>query len=206
MIVIIDYGMGILRSVAKAVEFLGAKPKITSSVSIIKKASKIIFPGVGNFGKAVQELKKRKLIDVVKGKIKDGLPFFGICVGMQLLFEASQEAPGVKGLGVIKGDVKLFKSKGFIVPHMGWNQIKMTNDKIKMTKENLFKGVAEGSYFYFAHSYYCQPRDKEVILTETDYGVRFASSINKDNIWGAQFHPEKSQALGLKVLKNFLEI
>jgi glutamine amidotransferase len=206
MIVIVDYGMGNLKSVANASVFLGTKVKVSDSKNVIKKAKKIIFPGVGNFAQAIKELKKRGILNVLKEKIKDGTPFLGICLGMQLLLEGSEEAPGTKGLGVIKGKVKKFKSKNLVVPHMGWNQIKIKNQKPKIKNNKLFKGVKDDSFFYFAHSYYCQPKNKEVILSTTDYGVEFASSLYKDNIWAVQFHPEKSQKLGLKVFNNFLTL
>lgn len=197
MVVIIDYGMGNLSSVQKAGESLGYRLRLTDSAALIKKADKIIFPGVAHFGRTVKELKKRKLPDLLRARIKEGVPFFGICVGMQVLLEKSEEAPGVSGLGVIKGSVKRFSKQGLIVPHMGWNQVKLKT-------KHLFKGVPDGSYFYFANSYYCAPKDKSVIAATTDYGVLFASAIFKDNVWGVQFHPEKSQELGLRVLNNFL--
>lgn len=199
MIVIVDYGMGNLKSVANACKLLGKPATVSSSPNTINKAKKIIFPGVGHFGQAVKELKARKLFSLIKDKITAGVPFLGICLGMQILFEQSQEAPGVKGLGVIKGRVKKFKAKNLIVPHMGWNQIKVNNTGI-------FEGIKDGSYFYFVHSYYCQPRDKNIIASTTDYGVNFASSVSCENIWAVQFHAEKSQKLGLKVLANFLKL
>ncbi|MCP4652541.1 MAG: imidazole glycerol phosphate synthase subunit HisH [Candidatus Omnitrophica bacterium] len=204
MTIIVDYGMGNLRSVAKAAEHLGKGVRISDKASIIDKATKIVFPGVGHFAGAVKELKKRKLIPVLKKKIKDGIPFLGICVGMQLLFESSEEAPGVKGLGVVEGVVKKFKNTKLIVPHMGWNQVQ-TRDQRPETRD-IFDGVDDGSYFYFAHSYYCKPKKNKTILTTTNYGINFASSLRQDNVWGVQFHPEKSQKLGLKVFNNFLNL
>ncbi len=202
MIVIIDYGMGNLRNVKKACEFLGSSAKVSDSLSVIKKAKKIIFPGVGNFGEAVRELKKRKIFDTLIEAAESNVPFFGICVGMQLLLEGSDEAPGAKGLGLLKGKVKKFNAKKMIVPHMGWNQV-----KIKSNADNgLFSNIKDGSYFYFAHSYYCDIKDKKTILATTKYGVDFVSSCNKENIWGVQFHPEKSQKLGLKLFENFLKL
>lgn len=206
MIVIIDYGMGNLRSVAKAGEFLGKAMKIADSPATIKKAKKIIFPGVGHFGKAVHELKKRKIFELLKERIKEGTPFLGICLGMQLLLEESQEAKGIEGLAVIEGKVKKFSSQRLIVPHMGWNQVTQSAKRKAQSDSNLFKGVPDKSYFYFAHSYYCQPRNKKVILATTDYAVKFASALHENNIWAVQFHPEKSQSLGLKVFKNFLAL
>jgi len=206
MITIVDYGMGNLKSVANACRLLGKPARISDSPDAIKKAKKIIFPGVGHFGKTVKELKKRKIFNTLKEKINEGVPFLGICIGMQVLFPESEEAPGIKGLGIIKGKVKRFKGKDLIVPHMGWNQIKMQSEKRKAKSENIFKGVKGGSFFYFVHSYYCLPKEKEVVLTTTDYGIEFASGIHKNNIWAVQFHAEKSQKLGLKVLGNFLKL
>ncbi|MCF7872769.1 MAG: imidazole glycerol phosphate synthase subunit HisH [Candidatus Omnitrophica bacterium] len=206
MNVIVDYGMGNLESVKNAVSFLGKKVIITSSSEDLLIAQKIIFPGVGHFGKAVTELRKRGLIEVLKEKIDQGVPFLGICLGMQLLFEKSSEAEGVAGLGVIEGQVVKFSNKNLIVPHMGWNQIrKVQSPKSKVQSQNkgLFEGIEDKSFFYFAHSYFCQPYE-QVTLATTDYGQEFASVVEKKNIWGIQFHPEKSQAKGLKVLDNFL--
>jgi glutamine amidotransferase len=199
MIVVIDYGMGNLHSVRKALEVVGAKTKVSSRAEDILKADKIVFPGVGSFGEAMKELNKRKLVKPIKDAINGGKPFLGLCLGLQLLFERSEEAPGVKGLGVLKGDVKRFKLKGLKVPHMGWNSI-------KNKRSTILDKVPDSSYMYFVHSYYVKPKDKKVILTTTNYGIDFASGICKDNVYAFQFHPEKSQTLGLKILKNFVEL
>ncbi len=199
MIVIIDYGMGNLRSVEKAGEYLGKKLRVTDAPAVINRAKKIIFPGVGNFKEAVRELKKRKIFNVLVDRIKEGVPFFGICLGMQLLLSESEEAPGVKGLGVLKGKVRKFNEKKIIVPHMGWNQT-------SFKANSLFKGIPDKSYFYFANSYYCDITEKDTILATTKYGINFASACRKKNIWGVQFHPEKSQKLGLKLFNNFLNL
>lgn len=191
--------MGNLSSVVNACRLLGKPAVVTDSQQKIERAKKIIFPGVGNFKKAVTELKKRKIFSLIKTKINEATPFLGICLGMQILFEESQEAPGVSGLGIIKGKVKKFKTKNLIVPHIGWNQI-------YLKKKGIFKGIKEGSFFYFVHSYYCEPKDKAVIAATTDYGINFASSINQGNLWAVQFHLEKSQDLGLKLLDNFLKL
>ncbi len=204
MIVVVDYGMGNLKSVKNAAALLGHRVCVTDKFSIISKASKIIFPGVGHFAQAIRELKKRKLFFILKEKIAEGVPFLGICLGMQVLFESSQEAPGLKGFGAIKGEVKKFKGKKLIIPHMGWNQIRHQTSDDRRQTTNIFRGIKDGSYFYFVHSYYCQPQDKSVILTTTDYGINFASSIRKNNVWAFQFHAEKSQKLGLKLFNNFL--
>ncbi|MFH1519282.1 MAG: imidazole glycerol phosphate synthase subunit HisH [Candidatus Omnitrophota bacterium] len=208
MIAMVDYGMGNLKSVENSALFLGKMVKVSSSPAIINKAKKIIFPGVGHFGRAVKELKKRKLFDLLRKRIAEGVPFLGICLGMQLLLEKSQEAPGIKGLGVIRGQVRKFVDKKLIVPHMGWNQVEIKGKgrRADKTGEGLFRGIKDGSFFYFAHSYYCQPKESSVILSTTTYGSEFASSLHKENIWAVQFHPEKSQKLGLKVFNNFLKI
>jgi glutamine amidotransferase len=202
MIVVIDYGMGNLHSVRKALEVVGARAKISSSASDIMKAGRIVFPGVGSFGEAMKELKRRKLVEPIKDAIAGGKPFLGLCLGLQLLFEKSKESPGVKGLGVLKGEVKRFRLKGFKVPHMGWNEVS-EYQSVKVSK--ILKGVPNGSYMYFVHSYYAAPENKKDILTTTDYGIKFASGVCKDNVYGLQFHPEKSQALGLKILENFVK-
>ncbi|MCQ9204726.1 MAG: imidazole glycerol phosphate synthase subunit HisH [Omnitrophica bacterium] len=206
MIAVVDYGMGNLKSVQNAALVLGKRVVVTDSKATLKKAKKIIFPGVGHFGQAIYELKKRSLFAVLKGKIKEGVPFLGICVGMQVLFSQSQEAKGVKGLDVIKGEIKKFKAKDLIIPHMGWNQVRIRDCGLRNKRNLLFKGLADRSFFYFVHSYYCVPKDSRVVLSTTGYGVEFASSIHKDNIWAVQFHAEKSQKSGLKLFNNFLEL
>ncbi len=207
MVVIVDYGMGNLKSVANACQLLGKPAQASSLKNVISKADKIILPGVGHFGRAVEELKKSKIFSLLIEKIKEGVPFFGICLGMQLLFEESEEAAGVKGLSVLGGKVRRFKPKNLLVPHMGWNQIRYKSPAHQRTSApEIFRGVKDKEFFYFVHSYYCQPEDKSIIATVTDYGIRFASSLNKDNIWAVQFHAEKSQEAGLKVLGNFLKI
>jgi len=225
VIAVIDYGMGNLRSVQKALQVVGAKARITSKPEDLKRCEKIVFPGVGAFGDAMKELRRRKMIQPIKDAIAEGKPFLGLCLGLQLLFENSDEAPGVKGLGLLKGEVKRFKLKrkdpsippfrrnlrmkfsyeNFKVPHMGWNKIAYSVERIAYS-EKILKNVPSGSYMYFVHSYYVKPKDKSVILTTTDYGIKFVSGICKDNIYGFQFHPEKSQELGLKILKNFVRL
>jgi len=197
-IAVIDYGMGNLRSVQKALEVSGAKTIVTSKAADLERAEKIVFPGVGAFGEAMKELKHLKLAEPIKAVITEGKPFLGLCLGLQLLFESSDEAPGVKGLCVLKGEVKRFRAGNLKVPHMGWNTI--------THRAKILNGVPSGSYMYFVHSYYVRPKDKSVILTTTDYGIKFVSGICKDNIYGFQFHPEKSQELGLKILKNFVRL
>ena len=203
MIAVIDYGMGNLRSVQKALEVVGARTKLTSDPEDIKRCEKLVFPGVGSFGAAMKELKRLKLADPIKDAISAGKPFLGLCLGLQLLFEKSEEAPGVKGLCVLKGEVKRFKftKKALKVPHMGWNNISC---QLSVAGCQILKGVPDNSYMYFVHSYYVKPKDKRVVFTTTDYGIDFVSGICKNNIYAFQFHPEKSQNLGLKILENFV--
>ena len=205
MIVVIDYGMGNLHSVRKALEVVGASARVSSRAEDILKADKIVFPGVGSFGEAMKELNRRKLVKPIKDAINAGKPFLGLCLGLQLLFERSEEAPGVKGLGVLKGDVKKFKSRGLKVPHMGWNDIAY-GPQSTVHGLKILKNVPKNSYMYFVHSYYVKPRDLKVVLTMTDYGINFASGVRKGNIYAFQFHPEKSQAMGLRILKNFVHL
>mgnify|MGYP001569049742 CR=1 FL=1 len=196
--------MGNLRSVEKAFEKYCSNVAVSSSAKDILKADKIILPGVGAFKVAMDELKKRGLIEPIRESIEKGKPFLGICLGLQLLFSESEEGGKIKGLDIIKGRVKRFKDKkGLKVPHMGWNEIKL---KVKSQKSKVMDGVKNGSYMYFVHSYYVEPKDKDVILCETDYGGNFTSGIYKDNVCGFQFHPEKSQAVGLKIVENFVNL
>jgi len=205
MIVVIDYGMGNLHSVCKALEVAGARAKASSDPRDIAKAERIVFPGVGSFGEAMKELKRRKLIAPIKDAIVEGKPFLGLCLGLQLLFEESEEAPGVKGLCILRGEVKKFRSKDLKVPHMGWNNIAYSL-KLNTGSVKLLKGVPKDAYMYFVHSYYVKPEDKNVMLTTTDYGINFVSGVCKGNIYALQFHPEKSQELGLRILKNFIAV
>ncbi|MDD3906000.1 MAG: imidazole glycerol phosphate synthase subunit HisH [Candidatus Omnitrophica bacterium] len=207
MIAIIDYRMGNLRSVEKALQVAGGRTKVTSDPKDIEKCDKVVFPGVGAFGSAMKELKKLKLVAPIREAIAEGKPFLGLCLGLQLLFTKSEEAPGVKGLCVFEGESKKFKfkSSAFKVPHMGWNNI-AKNGKIKTKNPEILRGVADGAYMYFVHSYYVRPKDKSIILTTTDYGGDFVSGVCRDNVYAFQFHPEKSQALGLKILKNFVKL
>ena len=196
MIAVIDYGMGNLRSVQKALESVGAKAKITQNPSEIKKADKIVLPGVGAMKPAMEKLQALGLIDVIREIIASGKPFLGICLGLQLLFEQSDEGGIVRGLGILPGKVTRFAS--LKVPHMGWNQIFFRNREFP-----IFRGIGDGAHVYFCHSYYITPKEASVISTVTDYGGQFVSSIDKNNVFGVQFHPEKSQAVGLKLLENF---
>lgn len=207
MIVVIDYGMGNLHSVRKALEVAGARVKVSSCPADIEKAEKIVFPGVGAFGEAMKELGRRKLAGPIKDSISAGKPFLGLCLGLQLLFEKSDEAPGVKGLGVLRGNVKRFRfasREKLKVPHMGWNNIKSVRHKTQDTR--ILKGIPDNSYMYFVHSYYAVPADKKDILVTTDYGMDFTSGVASDNIYALQFHPEKSQEMGLRILRNFVNL
>lgn len=201
MIAIIDYGMGNLRSVEKAFLKIGAKANVTGRPSDLDKAEALVLPGVGAFADCMKNLQEKGLLEAVVSSIKKGKPYLGICLGLQILFEESEEFGLNQGLRIISGKVRRFsfKNKGLKIPHMGWNSIKI----IKMAP--IFKDVLDDSYFYFVHSYYVEPSDTSVISTITEYGHPFVSSIWKDNIIATQFHPEKSQTLGLKVLKGFVE-
>ena len=202
MIAIIDYGMGNIHSVNKALESCGAKTQVTNNPEDIQIADKVILPGVGAFNDAMDELKKQNLIKAIINHINNKKPFLGICLGMQLLFEESKEANDSKGLSILKGVVKKFKNlKGLKVPHMGWNQLKIKNKNCP-----LLRNIANNSYVYFCHSYYPQPENTKIIATTTDYGTDFTSVIWQDNVYGAQFHPEKSQETGLKILRNFVDL
>jgi len=201
MIAIIDYGMGNIHSVQKAFESLGTESTVVNNPRDLKKCRKIVLPGVGAFSDAMAELKKQEMISAIKEQINNGKPFLGICLGMQLLFEKSQEAGKTKGLMVLEGEVKKFPRKdGLKVPHMGWNQL-MVNPRCP-----LLKGVADRSYVYFCHSYYPEPKNKTDIAAACEYGADFCAVVWHDNIYGAQFHPEKSQDTGIKILKNFIRL
>ena len=200
LITVIDYGLGNLRSVVKALESVGAKVKVTSNSLDITKAKAIVLPGVGAFHRGIENLDKLEILPALCSAIREeNKPFLGICLGLQLLFMESEEHGAHKGLNIIEGRVKRF-SAAMKIPHMGWNQIKLKNKRSK-----IFDGIPDNSYFYFVHSYYVEPKDKNIVTTTTDYGIEFVSSIQKDNVYGLQFHPEKSSALGLKILENFVK-
>lgn len=195
MIVIIDYGVGNLASVKNALDKLGVESEISNNLDVIKKAGALILPGVGAAGQGMKNLKAKGLDKVLISEINKRKPFLGICLGMQLLFEKSDEGK-VKCLGILKGSVKKFK-KMRKIPQIGWNQV---NIKQKL---DLFKNVKDKSYFYFVNSFYCLPKDKDVVAGITNYGETFASIVAKDNVIGVQFHPEKSGPVGFKLLENF---
>lgn len=194
--------MGNLRSVAKALERAGAEVKISHNAKDMQRADAIVLPGVGAFGQGMKHLKELELTSALTDEINSGKPFLGICLGMQLLFTYSEEHGKHRGLNILEGTVKRFPAK-LKIPHMGWNQIIFTLQRGNK-KKGIFDGIPNKSYFYFVHSYYIIPKNKNIITATTDYGIQFASSIQKDKIFGVQFHPEKSQTLGLKILKNFV--
>ena len=184
----------------KALEKAGAdQAKITQDITDIQQADKVVLPGVGAIQPAMEKLQSLNMIPAITEAVQSGKPFLGICLGFQLLFETSDEGGDVKGLGILKGEVKKFSTQ-CKVPHMGWNQMNIKNPDCP-----LMKGIPDQSNVYFCHSYYTAPQDPALALTTTDYGIEFVSAIYKDNIFGVQFHPEKSQELGIKILKNFLE-
>jgi glutamine amidotransferase len=204
MIAIIDYGMGNLRSVQKGFERVGHKAVVTGSPEEILVADGVVLPGVGAFRDCMKNLTEGNLIDTIYKVVQEGKPFLGICLGLQLLFTESEEFGIHKGLDIIKGRVIRFsfansepRTLNLKVPHMGWNNISIKKDL------HLFEGIPDSSFFYFVHSYYVIPEDGNVIASTTDYGVEFVSGISKDNILAFQFHPEKSQEMGLRILKNF---
>ncbi|MDP2941443.1 MAG: imidazole glycerol phosphate synthase subunit HisH, partial [Candidatus Omnitrophota bacterium] len=196
-----DYGMGNIHSVQKALQNCGAEAIVTNQPEKIASCAKAVLPGVGAFDDAMRELEKQDLIPAIRQHLKENKPFLGICLGMQLLFEQSAEAKEARGLAVFKGAVKKFpEQKQLKVPHMGWNTLS------KVTSEcPLLRGIPDESFVYFCHSYYPEPEDKNIIASVTDYGFNFASMVCKDNIFGVQFHPEKSQTIGLQILRNFVE-
>lgn len=201
MITVIDYDAGNLKSVEKAFEFLGEKTIITRNRNEILNADKIVLPGVGSFGDAMNNLNKFGLVDVIKEATDKKIPFLGICLGLQLLFESSEETPGIDGLGILKGKIiKIPKNGDLKIPHMGWNELNFHNEG------RLFKGIDEGSYVYFVHSYYLQAEEESIVKATTEYGVTIHASVEKDNIFACQFHPEKSSNTGLKILENFAKI
>jgi imidazole glycerol-phosphate synthase subunit HisH len=198
--VIIDYGMGNLRSVEKAVEAVGGLPVISGDPDIVRKGKRLILPGVGAFGDAMENLRRGKLDDAIRASVAAGTPLLGLCLGLQLLFTESNEFGNHEGLNLIPGKVQKFQEPGLRVPHVGWNQIE------GIQPNPLLAGIPEGTYFYFVHSYYVEPEDPENALRWTSYGRRFCSIAWKDRVWGAQFHPEKSQDAGKKLLRNFLSL
>jgi glutamine amidotransferase len=202
MIAIIDYGMGNLRSVHKAFEAVGHQAVVTRDLATIKNASHVVLPGVGAFGDCMANLERYELIESIRSSVQSGKPFLGICLGLQLLFTDSEEFGLHKGLGIIPGRVRRFtldKHEGVClkIPHMGWNQVNFQRAC------PLFDGIADGANWYFVHSYFVDPSDRQITTTTTTYGIPFVSSISRDNVVACQFHPEKSQTVGLQLIRNF---
>ncbi len=195
MIALLDYGGGNVGSVLKAVEYLGFRAERADRPELLSKAAKVIFPGQGHFGAMMKMLSERQMLDPLKRSLTEGTPYLGICLGLQALYEGSEETPGVVGLGILPGRVTRFQGV-FKVPHIGWSQLEM------QCNSTLFKDVANGSFVYYCHSYYGPLTEESSAITE--YGQRFAAGVEKDNICAVQFHPEKSADVGLQVLKNFL--
>jgi glutamine amidotransferase len=198
MIVVVDYGMGNLRSVSKALEKVGFDVKVSSKKEDIKNSKAIVVPGVGAFGDAIHNLERLELKQEIINSVKEGKPYLGICLGLQILFEYGYEFGEHQGLGILKGKVIRFEDKkGFKVPHMGWNQI------YPKKSSGMYREIKKGEYFYFVHSFYALPSEDKVVSSTTDYIVDFCSAVEINNVWAVQFHPEKSQKAGLKLLENF---
>ncbi|HUG70669.1 MAG TPA: imidazole glycerol phosphate synthase subunit HisH [Pirellulaceae bacterium] len=201
MIAIVDYQMGNLRSVQKALEKVGHAAEITSDPRVLARAEKIILPGVGAFRDAIAELRSRDLVSPIKDAVEAGKPFLGICLGLQLLFDVSHEDGEYAGLGILSGEVVRFNlPPEYKVPHMGWNQAKIVR------RAPILDGIDEGAHFYFVHSYYVIPTDRDLVAIEAEYPDPFCAMVWRDNLFATQFHPEKSQANGLRLLKNFAEL
>ena len=200
MIAIIDYDAGNIKSVEKALQYLGEEAVITRDAGEILMADKVILPGVGAFGDAMKKLNRYGLVPVIHEVVEKGIPFLGICLGLQLMFESSEEAPGVEGLGLLKGKtVRIPEGDGLKVPHMGWNSLSFPKEG------RLFAGIPENSYVYFVHSYYLQA-EEDIVTATAEYGVTIHASVEKGNVFACQFHPEKSSHTGLTILKNFVDL
>ena len=201
MIAIIDYDAGNLRSVEKALAFLGQESVITGDRHEILAADRVILPGVGNFGDCMDKLKKNELDKVIREVVAEEKPFLGICLGLQLLFEGSEESSGVEGLHILDGQIRRIPDQeGLKIPHIGWNSLELTGDG------RLFRGIGENPYVYFVHSYYLHAEDESIVKATTQYSTQIHASVEKGNVFACQFHPEKSSATGLRILKNFTEI
>lgn len=201
MIALIDYDAGNIRSVEKALVSLGQEVCVTRDREALLHADKVILPGVGAFGDAMGHLREYGLTDVIYEVVDKKTPFLGICLGLQLLFERSDEAPGVEGLGILKGEIlRIPDGEGLKIPHMGWNSLKLQNDG------RLFLGLCEKPYVYFVHSYYLKAEEEQIVKATTCYGTLIHASVEQDNIFACQFHPEKSSGTGLRILKNFAEL
>ncbi len=199
MITIVDYGAGNLRSISRAFEHLGLAAEVVDRPEAVARASAVVLPGVGAAGAAMRFLKEKGLDDAVRAALQRGIPFLGVCLGMQLLL-GNHEEGDVAGLALVPGTVRRFPDAGLAVPQMGWNQVDLLHDS------PLFEGIEPGAHFYFAHSYYAEPEDGALVVGQTTYGAPYCSVIEADNLWGAQFHPEKSSANGLRFLRNFAKV
>ena len=201
MIAIIDYDAGNIKSVEKAMLLLGQEVKITREKDELLNADKVILPGVGAFGDAMGKIRQYGLEEVIKEVVKKGTPFLGICLGLQLLFESSDETPGVERLGILKGKILRIPDKeGLKIPHMGWNSLKFPKEG------RLFKGLPEDSYVYFVHSYYLEAEEESIVTATTEYSTRIHASVEQGNVFACQFHPEKSSDVGIQILRNFVEL
>lgn len=198
MIAVIDYGVGNLFSVEKAFAAIGEEVKVTGEAEDLKMADKLVLPGVGAFGDCMKNLEATDLIPIILEQIINKKPLLGICVGLQILFEGSEESPNSKGLGVFKGMVRRINAPQLKIPHMGWNSV--------TTHNSLFEGLNENPYFYFVHSYHAVPEDRSLITATTEYGETLTAAVARDNIYATQFHPEKSGDVGLQLLKNFVNM
>jgi len=201
MVAIIDYDAGNIKSVEKAMKLLNQEVVVTRDPETILGADKVILPGVGSFGDAMGKIRQYDLEEVIHEVVKRQIPFLGICLGLQLLFERSEESPGVQGLGILKGEIlRIPETEGLKVPHMGWNSLEFSGDG------RLFQGIPEEAYVYFVHSYYLKAEEPEIVTARTDYGTEIHASVEKGQIFACQFHPEKSSDVGLRILKNFVEL
>ena len=201
MVAIIDYDAGNIKSVEKAMKLLKQEVVVTRDPETILSADKVILPGVGAFADAMEKIRHYGLEETIHEVVEKNIPFLGICLGLQLLFERSEESPGVQGLGILKGEIlRIPETEGLKVPHMGWNSLELSGDG------RLFRGILEDAYVYFVHSYYLKAEEPEIVTARTDYGTEIHASVEKGQIFACQFHPEKSSDVGLRILKNFVEL
>ena len=201
MIGIIDYDAGNIKSVEKALQYLGQETVVSRDPQVLLKADKVILPGVGSFGDAMENLNKYGLVPLIHEIVEKGTPFLGICLGLQLLFESSDETQGVEGLGILKGKIlRIPPSPGLKIPHMGWNSLEIKPGT------RLFAGIPNGSYVYFVHSYYLKAENPEIVAATTEYSTHIHAAVEQGNVFACQFHPEKSSEVGLQILKNFISL